>query len=437
MPIGTAALRARGSGAKGHFGRSPYAWANIGDLCVASMAHLVGALPHEIVVMNSLTVNLHLLLVSFYRPSATRYKIIMEGGAFPSDTYALESQVRFHGYDPATAIVRAAPRPDAVAPLLLTADIIDLIRVHGPTTALVFFGGVQYYTGQLLDMPAITRAAHEQASSICHRHRHHCCCCYCSRCTARAGMRRWLRSRARCRQRGARAARLGRRLCVLVHVQVPQRRPRRHCGRVRARAIHDARRTAVAAICRLVGPRPVAALRHAGRSVCRRVDIAEGAHIHCTAPRYRAEFVPAPGAARYALSNPSMLQMIALHASLELFLRTSMRELRAKSELLTGYLEYLLQRHLSDRVEILTPRDPRQRGCQISLCLKACHADAGRDGIATTDHAAVDRIMQALAQRGVICDVRRPNALRLAPVPLYNTFEDVWRCVEALRAALG
>jgi len=353
-------------GVEGHFhGTSP--WLHYHETLAEPTARLVGARPLEVVVMNSLTVNLHLLLVSFYRPTATRYKILLEGGAFPSDQYALESQARLHGLDPADALVELLPRPGEHT--LRTEDIEARIAELGDSLATVLIGGVNYYTGQAFDMAAIARAGHAAGAlvgfDLAHAagnlplHLHDwdvdfaCWCSY-----------KYLNSGP-----GGPAG-------VFVHERFAHRPD----------------------LLRLAG--------WWGHDPADRFQMKKG-------------FRPMPGAAGWQLSNAPILPMAVHRASLALVDRAGgMAALRRKSEQLTAYLEHLIQGLdlPPDVLEIITPADPAQRGCQLSVLVH-------RRGRALFDH---------LAAQSVVADWREPNVIRLAPVPLYNSFADVARAGAAL-----
>ena len=354
-------------GVEGHFhGVSP--WMHYHETLTAATARLVGARPLEVVVMNNLTVNLHLLLVSFYRPTATRYKVLMEGGAFPSDQYALESQARLHGLDPADAIVELVPRPGEHT--LRTEDIEATIAELGDSLATVLIGGVNYYTGQAFDMAAIARAGHAvgalvgfdlaHAAGNLELHLHDwdvdfaCWCTY-----------KYLNSGP------------GGTSGVFVHERFAQ------CPD----------------LVRLAG--------WWGHDPNDRFQMKRG-------------FRPMPGAAGWQLSNAQIFPLAIHRASLAIVERAGgMAVLRRKSEQLTARLEALI-RGLglpSTQLEIITPADPAQRGCQLSVLVH----ERGRE------------LFDFLAARGIIADWREPNVIRLAPVPLYNSFEDVERVGAALR----
>lgn len=362
-PVEPALLRElehwRTHGVEGHF-RGEMPWMHYHKYLQSAAAHVVGALPEEVVIMNTLTANLHLLMVSFYRPDARRFKIIMEAGAFPSDQYAVESQVRYHGYAPEEAIVEIAPRPGEET--LHTEDILETIRQHGPQTALVLMCGVQYYTGQWMDMEAITRAGHEAGAVV--------------------GF-------------------------DLAHAagNVPMR-------------LHDWQAD-FAVWCSYKylnsGPGgPGGVFVHQSHAENKDLPRFAGWWGHDEERRFLMEkgFVPMRGAAGWQLSNAQIFSFAAHKASVEMFESVGMGALRHKSEQLTAYLEFLLDDLTRQGLpfHIITPRDPAQRGCQLSVT-------AGPKGRAIFDF---------LSANGVVCDWREPDVIRLAPTPMYNSFGDVF-----------
>ncbi len=355
-------------GVEGHFkARTP--WMPYHETLTAQTARLVGAKPPEVVVMNSLTVNLHLMLVSFYRPTRERYRVLIEAHAFPSDRYAVASQVRYHGFDPADAIVEAAPRPGETT--LRTEDLEALLDREGASIALVMMGGVNYYTGQAFDMARITRAAHEKG------------------CLA-----------------GFDLAHAAGNLVLALHdwdvdfaVWCTYKYLNAGPGSLAGCFVHE---------------------RH-GRDTSLPRFAGWWGHNKETRFRMPDTFDPIPGAEGWQLSNPPILPMAALRASLALFDEAGMPALRAKSERLTGYLAYLLEPFSGDAIDVLTPSDPAQRGAQLSLRLP-------RHGRA---------VFEKLLADGIICDWREPDALRVAPVPLYNTYADVYHFACALAEAVA
>jgi kynureninase len=358
-------------GVEGHFaGQRP--WLHYHKALAEPTAHVVGALPHEVVVMNTLTVNLHLLMVSFYRPNRQRYKVLMEGGAFPSDQYAIASQVKFHGFLPKEAIIELFPRPDET--YLRTADIEQAIAEAGDSLALVLFGGVNYYTGQAFDLATITQAAHAVGAVA-----------------------------------GFDLAHAAGNIALHLHdwgvdfaVWCSYKYLNSGPGGVSGAYIHE---------------------RYAQRPDLPRFA---GWWGHREEERFqmRKGFIPMTGAEGWQLSNAQVLPMAVHRASLEIFAEAGMARLRQKSLQLTGFAEFLIQKFKAEQstyqIQIITPSDPEARGCQLSLLVPG-------NGRALFDH---------LAQARVIADWREPDVIRLAPVPLYNSFGDVWRFYEVLRSAV-
>ena len=353
----------RTQGVEGHF-EEPTPWVAYHKLLKPALAHVVGAHEEEVVAMNNLTTNLHLMMVSFYRPAEERYKILLEAEAFPSDHYAVESQVRYHGYEPDDAIV--ALRPRAHEATLRTEDIIRAIEEE--PVALVLWPGVQYYTGQWFDIPAITKAAQQAGAAV--------------------GF-------------------------DLAHA----------VGNVPLQ-LHDWN-VDFAVWCSYkylnAGPGNTGGLfvhqRYAHDTTLPRFAGWWG-HDEEERFRMRPGFHPMPGVDGWQLSNVNVLSLAAQRASLEITQRASLAELRRKSMLLTGFLEQCLQEMnlLEHLVEVITPRQPSARGCQLSLKV-----------------AGGKSTFEALARAGVVADWREPNVIRVAPVPLYNTFEEVYRFCEILK----
>lgn len=354
-------------GVDGHFTAKP-PWLSYHELVCAPLARLVGAQPLEVVAMNTLTVNLHLMLVSFYRPTPTRHKILIESRAFPSDQYAVASQLRFHGFDPSEALIEAQPR--ASEAYLRTEDLIATIEQLGESLALILLGGVNYYSGQAFDLAAITRAGHDQGSVV-----------------------------------GFDLAHAAGNLMLQLHdwqvdfaVWCSYKYLNAGPGGIAGCFVHD---------------------KHARRSDLPRFAGWWG-HNKSTRFAMPPEFEPLPGAEGWQISNSPILSLAALRAALEMFDEAGMPSLRAKSERLTGYLEYLLGLLPDERFEIITPRDPQQRGAQLSIRV----------------HPNGKRVHEHLIQAGVVCDWREPDVIRVAPVPLYNTFEEVFRFVEIFGRAV-
>jgi kynureninase len=350
-------------GVEGHF-RARNPWLPYHETLTEKTARLVGAQPLEVVVMNTLSVNLHLMMVSFYRPTRERFKLLTEAGAFPSDQYAVASQARFHGYNPEEALLRVAPRPGEET--LRTEDILDTLERHGREIALVLLGNVNYLTGQAFDMAAITRAAHAQGCLVGFDLAHGA---------------------------GNLALRLhddGPDFAVWCSYKYLNGGP----GSLGGVFVHE---------------------RHARSPGIPRF---EGWWGHNKQTRFQMgpTFDPLPGAEGWQLSNPPILQLAALRASLELFDRATMPALRAKSERLTGYLEFLLDRLPPGAVRVTTPRDPAQRGAQLSLRFRG----------------EPRQLLGRLTEAGVVCDFREPDVIRAAPAPLYCSFTDVYRFVRTL-----
>lgn len=358
---------------EGHFTGSGQ-WMPYHALVRDGLASTVGAKPIEVVAMNSLTANLHLMLVSFYRPTPARPAILMEAGAFPSDRYALESQVRFHGFDPATDLIEV--QPDEPGGTLSMEAIERAIAEHGPRLALVLWPGVQYRTGQAFDTAEITRLGHAAGAIVGFDHAH------------AAG-----NLPLRLHDAGADFA-------VWCHYKYMNAGP----GAVAGCFVHE---------------------RHA------RTDRPRFAgwwgHEQDSRFRMGPTFVPTPGAEGWQLSNPPVLGLAPLRASLELFERAGMQALREKSERLTGYLDALIRARLAQVLEIVTPAEPARRGAQLSLRVRAGR-EAGRS------------LFEHLAGNGVLGDWREPDVIRISPAPLYNNHADVLRFargVEAWAAAHG
>ncbi len=344
-------------------------WMHYHKLSKAYLAEIAGALPNEVVAMNQLTVNLHLMMVSFYRPSRERFKIIAEAGAFSSDQYAIESQLAFHGINATDGLIELKPRPSEFT--LRTEDIVARIRENAKELALVLIGGVQYYTGQFFDLPAITRAGHEAGAIV--------------------GF-------------------------DLAHA----------IGNVPLRLHDDNVDFAVWCSYKYLnsGPGAIAgAFVHQNHAKQFDLPRFAGWWGHDEEERFRMlkGFKPMPGVDGWQTSNVPILQAAAHLAALEIFHRAGMSRLREKSRLLTGYLEYLLLQIDAEKkfFSIITPNDPDARGCQLSIYMKA-----GKEPFSK------------LIAKGVIADWREPDVIRVAPTPLYNSFEDVFAFAQALKQAL-
>jgi kynureninase len=350
---------------EGHF-LDPAPWMPYHELVRETLAAVVGAEPSEVVAMNSLTANLHLMLVSFYRPTRERPAILMEAGAFPSDRYALESQVRFHGFDPATDLIEVEPDNDDGT--ISMQAIERAIATHGPRVSTIVWPGVQYRTGQAFDLEEIARLGHAAGAIV-----------------------------------GFDLAHGIGNLSLQLHDSDADFAVWCHYKYMNS------------------GPGAVAGcFVHARHARTDRPRFA-GWWGHDQASRFRMgpQFVPTAGADGWQLSNPPILGLAPLRASLDLFARAGMPALRAKSERLTGYLEQLIRTQLGGVLQIVTPADPAQRGCQLSL-----RVVGGRErGRALFEYLAAD---------GIIGDWREPDVIRISPAPLYNTHADVLRFVRAV-----
>jgi kynureninase len=366
----------KGRGVDGHFeGKRP--WFHYHKFAKASLAKIVGAKPEEVVAMNSLTTNLHMLMVSFYRPTKGRFKIITEKGAFPSDQYALESQVKFHGFEPAKAIIEIAPQSGET--FIRTEDILNAINKNADELALVMLSGVQYFTGQLFDIESITKTGHKAGAIVgfdlahaignvpLNLHEHQVD------------------------------------FAVWCHYKYLNSGP----GSVAGAFVHR---------------------KHANSPDLPRFA---GWWGHNEDERFlmKKGFKPMAGVDGWQLSNANVLTTAALLASLEIVEAADISVMRSKSEQLTGYLEFLLNDSFSlDEISILTPKDKVQRGAQLSISLLG----KGKE------------VFDKLVFKGVIADWREPNlsnkqagVIRVAPVPLYNRYEDVFTFVGILKKAIN
>jgi len=357
-------------GVEGH-GEAARPWVSYHQLLREPAARLVGADPSEVVVMNSLTVNLHLMMVSFYRPTPQRHAIVIEDSAFPSDSYAVRSQAAFHGYDPDTAVIRLRPRDGESS--LRSEDVVAFLAAEGSRVALVLLGAVNYYSGEFLDIEPITAAGHAAGAVV-----------------------GW----------------------DLAHA----------AGNLPLR-MHDWG-VDWAAWCSYKylnsGPGSLAGAFVHERHLADR-SLPKFAGWWSTDPASRFQMAPTvtpvDTADSWQLSNPPILAMAPVLASLQMFDAVGMDALRAKSIRLTGYLESLLDTIADGRpLEVITPRDPQRRGAQLSLRIHGL--DAG---------AVTARLRH---EHGVIADARQPDVVRLAPAPMYCTFHDCWRAATALAKVL-
>lgn len=353
-------------GVEGHFhGKHP--WMPYHEFVAENAAYVVGAKPSEVVMMNGLTANLHLMMVSFYRPTKTRYKILIEYTPFPSDIYAVQSQAKFHGFDPADAIIEMKPRDGEDT--LRQEDIEEIIAREGQAIALILIGGVHYYTGQFFDIARITEAGHKQG-------------------------------------------------CIvgfdLAHA----------AGNVLLK-LHDWN-VDFACWCSYKylnsGPGAVAgAFVHERHAKAFDLPRFAGWWGNDKSVRFKMgpQFQPMAGAEGWQLSNPPIFALAPARVSLDIFREAGMENLRSKSAQLTGYLEYLLHNLNLGSLKIMTPSNDSARGCQLSVTVRG----NGR------------RVFDELQKAGVVCDWREPDCIRVAPVPLYNSFTDVYRFTEIFKGA--
>lgn len=363
-------------GVEGHFhARKP--WLPYHEQFAAPVAKIVGALPEEIVVMNQLTVNLHLLMVSFYKPTKSRYKILCEAKAFPSDQYALESQVKFHGYTPEEAIIEVSAREGEYC--IREEDILKAIEENKDTLALVVIGGVNYYTGQVFDMAAITKAGHATGALVGFDLAH-------AAGNIKLNLHDWGVDFA-C-------------WCTYKYLNSGP-------GSVGGVFIHK---------------------NHLNNPEINRFS---GWWGHDKETRFKMQkgFVPMPTAEAWQLSNAPVLSMSAHKAAVDMFEEVGMNALLEKADKLTGYLEFVVDSINTENkltkgqdgfLEIITPRDKQQRGCQLSIVA----------------HGKGKALFNKLMEGGIIADWREPNVIRCAPVPFYNSFEDVFMFGEILKSSL-
>ncbi|CAD2257421.1 kynureninase [Xanthomonas arboricola] len=348
---------------EGHF-TGPTQWLTYHQLVRDGLARVVGAQPGEVVAMNTLSVNLHLMMASFYRPTPERGAILIEAGAFPSDRHAVESQLRLHGLDPATQLIEVeADQPNGTVSMVA---IADAIARHGPRLALVLWPGIQYRTGQAFELGEIARLARAQGAMVGFDLAH-----------AVGNIALTLHDD-------------GADFAVWCHYKYLNAGP----GAVGGCFVHA---------------------RHANSDLPRMAGW--WGHEQQSRFRMQPQFVPSPGAEGWQLSNPPVLALAPLRASLELFDQAGMPALRAKSEQLTGHLEQLIHARVPQVLQIVTPAEPAQRGCQLSLRVAGGRAQ-GRS------------LFEYLQSVGVLGDWREPDVIRIAPVPLYNRFSDLHRLVE-------
>ncbi|MEO1263167.1 MAG: kynureninase [Bacteroidota bacterium] len=355
-------------GVEGHFhAKNP--WMPYHEFLTKKMARVVGAKPVEVVVMNTLSVNLHLMMVSFYRPKNNRIKIVMESDAFPSDRYAIESQIKFHGYKLEEALLELKPR--AGEELIRMEDIEKTIDEEGENIALILLGGVNYYTGQVFDMKRIAELGHQKGCMVGFDLAHGAGNLHLNLHDDHVDFATW---------------------CTYKYLNSGPG----SCGGC---FVHE---------------------RHAHDFDLPRFTGWWG-HNKETRFGMRDDFDAIPGAEGWQLSNPPILSLAAIMASLDLFEEVGMEALNKKTLLLTGYLEYLLENINTDRIRIITPGNKKERGCQLSIQVK--NADK--------------KLFNKISEAGVIADWREPDVIRVAPVPFYNSFLDVYKFVEILKKCIN
>ena len=351
-------------GVEGHFrGKNP--WMYYHHFLTEKAAKVVGALPKEVVIMNNLTANLHLMMVSFYKPTKERYKIMMEVSAFPSDQYAMETQARFHGLNPDDAIIELKPREGEFT--LRTEDILAKIEENKDSLAIVMMGGVNYLTGQAFDMKSITEKAHAVGANVGFDLAH-------AAGNLNLKLHEW-----------------GPDFAVWCSYKYLNSGP----GGTSGVFVHE---------------------RHANNPELVRFAGWWG-HEESSRFQMKKGFIPMEGAAGWQLSNAQIFPMAIHKASLEIFDEAGIENLRKKSELLTGYLYFILADY-KEHLNVITPETAADRGCQLSIIVK-------EDG---------KKLFDYLESKGILPDWREPNVIRMSPIPLYNTFEDVYRIGVALKS---
>jgi kynureninase len=355
-------------GVEGHF-KAKNPWLDYHAYLGKSMAQIVGAKPIEVVVMNTLTANLHFMMASFFKPTKTRYKILIEADAFPSDKYAVESQLRHHGFDDKEGLILWNARKGEE--LANYKDLEAILETQGNNIALILIGAVNYYTGQFFDLKRITELGHKHG------------CMVGFDCAHGAG-----NVALNLHDSGADFAAW----CTYKYLNSGP-------GSIAACFVHE---------------------RHAYNKNLNRFT-GWWSHNKETRFKMRDEFDQLPGAEGWQLSNPPILSMAAIRASLDIFKDVGIEKLIQKSMKLTGYFEFLLKQLGEDSIRIITPSNPNERGCQLSIAVKNANKS----------------LHNKLSKAGVISDWREPNVIRCAPVPLYNSFQDIYYLVERLKAILN
>lgn len=344
-------------------------WLRYHEYLTESMANIVGAKPIEVIVMNTLTTNLHLMMVSFYQPTKTRYKILIESDAFPSDKYAVESQLRHHGFDDKEGLILWKPRKGEE--VLHYEDLESILDTQSESIALIMIGGVNYYTGQYFDLKRITNLGHKNGCKVGFDCAHGAGNVKLNLHESEADFAVW---------------------CTYKYLNSGP-------GSLAGCFVHE---------------------RHAYNKNLNRFT-GWWSHNKQTRFNMRHEFDVLPGAEGWQLSNPPILSMAAIKASLDIFNEIGIDKLVEKSKKLTGYFEFLLKQLGEDKIRIITPINPDERGCQLSIQVK--NADKS--------------LHYKLTEAGVISDWREPDVIRCAPVPLYNSFQDIYHMVEKLKHILN
>ena len=352
---------------EGHF-KAKNPWMPYHELLTNDMAEIVGAKPEEVVIMNSLTANLHFLMISFYNPTKKRFKILIESDAFPSDRFAVKSQLKLHGFDPKNDLIEWSPRSNEN--LLRIEDLQEIIKKNGDEIALILVGGVNYYTGQLLDLKKIAKIGHSKGCKVGIDLAHGVGIVNLKLHESGIDFAAW---------------------CTYKYLNSGP-------GSLGGIFVHNKHKKNKS-LKRLTG--------WWGQNKSKRFKMREELEI-------------SNGAEGWQLSNPAILSMAAIKASLELFRKVGMNKLRMKSINLTGYLEYLILQMNNKNIDIITPKDPNQRGCQLSIKLNNSNKS----------------LHENLRLNNVITDWRDPNVIRCAPVPFYNSYQDVYNFVKILRKLL-
>ena len=350
-------------GVEGHFNaKNP--WMPYHEFLTKSYSKIVGAKPSEVVAMNTLTVNLHLMMVSFYRPTKERHKIIIEADAFPSDIYAVESQIKYHGHSVNESLIKLTPRDGESS--IRTEDIKAIIEREGNEIALIMLGGVNYYTGQVFDFEKITKFGQDQGIVVGFDLAH-------AAGNVKLDLHKW-----------------GVDFAVWCSYKYLNSGP----GSVAAAFVHE---------------------KHHNSDLPR----FSGWWGHNKEDRFTMpdEFNAIKSAEGWQLSNPPILSLAAIRASLSIFDEAGMDKLVAKSKKLTDYLLFLLNTIATDRIEIITPEE---RGCQISIRVKNGNKE----------------LFDKITEKGMVADWREPDVIRVAPVPLYNSFSDVFYFYTILKAVI-